>query len=70
MEEAQAYQQLMDETGDTQEQAAARLGKDRSTIANSLRLLKLPPAVKLLVADGKLSPGTCPGAAGLQRQPF
>jgi ParB family transcriptional regulator, chromosome partitioning protein len=33
------------------------LGKDRSTIANALRLLKLPPSVKSLVAEGKLSPG-------------
>jgi len=57
MEEAQAYQGLIDATRETQEQVSERLGKDRSTIANSLRLLKLPPAVKLLVADGKLSPG-------------
>jgi len=57
MEEAQAYQRLIDLTSETQEQVSERLGKDRSTIANSLRLLKLPPPVKLLVADGKLSPG-------------
>jgi ParB family chromosome partitioning protein len=57
MEEAQAYQRLIEVTAQTQEQLSERLGKDRSTIANSLRLLKLPPEVKLLVADGKLSPG-------------
>jgi ParB family chromosome partitioning protein len=57
MEEAQAYQRLIDLTEETQERVSARLGKDRSTIANSLRLLRLPPPVKLLVADGKLSPG-------------
>jgi len=57
IEEAQAYQNLMEETGQTQEQIAERLGKDRSTIANSLRLLKLPPAVFRLVFEGKLSPG-------------
>ena len=57
MEEAQAYQRLIDLTNETQEQVSERLGKDRSTVANGLRLLKLPPAVKLLVADGKLSPG-------------
>ena len=57
MEEAQAYQKLMEETGQTQEQMAERLGKDRSTIANSIRLLKLPPAVSRLVSEGKLSPG-------------
>ncbi len=57
IEEAQAYQHLMEATDATQEEIAKRLGKDRSTIANSLRLLKLPAAVKLLVAGGKLSPG-------------
>ena len=57
MEEAQAYQNLMEETEATQEQIAERLGKDRSTIANSLRLLKLPEKVGLLVFEGKLSPG-------------
>jgi len=57
IEEAQAYQTLMEETGQTQEQVAERLGKDRSTIANSIRLLKLPPAVNRLVSEGKLSPG-------------
>jgi ParB family chromosome partitioning protein len=57
MEEAQAYQHLMEETRQTQEQIAERLGKDRSTIANSVRLLKLPPDVRLLVSEGKLTPG-------------
>ncbi len=57
IEEAQAYQRLMDTTQETQEQISGRLGKDRSTVANSVRLLKLPSAVKLLVAEGQLSPG-------------
>jgi len=57
MEEAQAYQTLMEETGQTQEQVSERLGKDRSTIANSIRLLKLPPAINRLVSEGTLSPG-------------
>ena len=57
IEEAQAYHNLMDTLRTTQEELAGQLGKERSTIANALRLLKLPPAVKLLVADGKLSPG-------------
>lgn len=57
LEEAQAYQHLLDLTQETQEQVSDRLGKERSTIANSLRLLKLPPAVKLLVSEGKLTPG-------------
>jgi ParB family transcriptional regulator, chromosome partitioning protein len=57
IEEAQAYQGLMEETNATQEQVSERVGKDRSTVANALRLLKLPPAVKLLVSEGQLSPG-------------
>jgi ParB family chromosome partitioning protein len=57
IEEAQAYQNLLEVTRQTQEQVSDRLGKDRSTIANSLRLLKLPSAVKLLVGEGQLSPG-------------
>ena len=57
IEEAQAYQNLIDHRNLTQEEVASRLGKDRSTVANSVRLLKLPPPVKLLVAEGKLSPG-------------
>jgi ParB family transcriptional regulator, chromosome partitioning protein len=57
MEEANAYQHLIETAGGTQEQMAERLGKDRSTIANSIRLLKLPQPVALLVSDGKLSPG-------------
>jgi ParB family chromosome partitioning protein len=57
MEEAQAFQHLMEETRITQEQVAEKLGKDRSTIANSLRLLKLPKNIGLMVFEGKLSPG-------------
>ncbi|HYK88449.1 MAG TPA: ParB/RepB/Spo0J family partition protein [Acidobacteriota bacterium] len=57
IEEAQAYQHLVQQLSTTQEELAARLGKQRSTVANSLRLLKLPPAAKQLVAEGKLSPG-------------
>jgi ParB family transcriptional regulator, chromosome partitioning protein len=57
IEEAQAYHQLLDTLAATQEQLAGRLGKERSTVANALRLLKLPPAVTQLVAEGKLSAG-------------
>jgi ParB family chromosome partitioning protein len=57
LEEAQAYENLMETTGGTQEQVAERLGKDRSTVANSMRLLKLPPNVKKMVAYGRLTPG-------------
>jgi ParB family chromosome partitioning protein len=57
MEEAQAYQRLMDATQATQEQVAGRLNKDRSTIANALRLLKLPESIGLMVSKGQISPG-------------
>jgi ParB family chromosome partitioning protein len=57
IEEAQACQNLLDTLKTTQEDLAGRLGKERSTVANALRLLKLPSAVKLMVADGRLSPG-------------
>src|SRR3974377_689898 len=57
IEEAQAYQRLIVVLALTQEELAERLGKERSTVANALRLLKLPPAVKALVAEGKLTPG-------------
>ena len=57
IEEAQAYRQLMDVRGYTQEQLAERISKDRSTVANALRLLKLPPKVQDLVQDGRLGMG-------------
>src|SRR5262245_46700553 len=57
LEEAGAYQRLIDEFGLTQEAIAERIGKDRSTIANSIRLLKLPPPVRQLVEDERLSMG-------------
>ena len=57
MEEAAAYHQLHQEFGLTQEEISRRVGKERSTIANFLRLLKLPEAVKKLLASGHLSMG-------------
>ena len=55
MEEASAYQQLMDEFDMTQEMVAQRVGKGRSTVANLVRLLTLPPDVQQAVMDGRLS---------------
>ena len=55
LEEALAYQQLMDEFDMTQEKVAQRVGKGRSTIANLVRLLTLPPEVQQAVMDGRLS---------------
>ena len=57
LEEASAYQQLLADFGITQDQLAARIGRSRPQISNTLRLLKLPPAVQLRVAAGVLSAG-------------
>lgn len=57
MEEAQAYQALMQTHGHTQEKLAEALGKSRSHIANLLRLLNLPTEVQMLVREGQLSMG-------------
>ena len=57
MEEAMAYHQLHEDFGLTQEEIAQRVGKERSTVANFLRLIKLPEAVKKLLASGQLSMG-------------
>jgi len=57
IEEANAYHQLHDEFGLTQEEISRRVGKERSTVANFLRLLKLPEPVKQLLASGQLSMG-------------
>lgn len=57
MEEAVAYQQLHEDFSMTQEEIAKKVGKERSTIANFLRLLRLPERVKKLLAGGQLSMG-------------
>ncbi len=57
METARAFQRLVDDYGYTQETIATKVGKERSTVANALRLLKLPPDVMELVEDGQLSEG-------------
>jgi ParB family chromosome partitioning protein len=57
IEEAGAYRRLITELGYSQEQVATRVGKDRSTVANLLRLLRLPREIRGLVAEQKLSPG-------------
>ncbi len=57
IEEALAYKKLMELAGLNQEQMASRVGKDRSTVANTLRLLKLPAEAQAAVEKGALSPG-------------
>jgi ParB family transcriptional regulator, chromosome partitioning protein len=65
IEEAEGYQRLMAEFGYTQESLAGRVGKDRSTVANSLRLLKLPPPVREMVIGNRLSMGHARALLGL-----
>ncbi len=57
MEQAEAYQRLLAEFGWTQEELAGRVGKDRSSIANCLRLLKLPPIIQEDLRAGRLTMG-------------
>ena len=57
MEEAEGYKILVENYGMTQEQAAQRVGKSRSAVANALRLLALSPSLRQMVEDGRLSAG-------------
>lgn len=57
LEEAAAYKHIMENSGLSQDEAAARVGKNRSTVANALRLLKLPASMKESLEDGSLSAG-------------
>ena len=57
LEEASAYQQLIEDFGLTHEQVSGRVGKSRSAITNTLRLMSLPPSIQHLLADGRLSAG-------------
>jgi ParB family chromosome partitioning protein len=66
IEEATGYQRLIEEYGYTQEALSARVGKDRSTIANALRLLRLPSPVRDLCTDGRLSMGHARALLGLE----
>ncbi len=57
LEEAAAYQQLVEDFDLTHEEVADRVGKSRSAVTNTLRLLGLPPSIQHLLADGRLSAG-------------
>jgi ParB family chromosome partitioning protein len=57
LEEAAAYQQLIEDFQLTHDQVAARVGKSRAAVSNTLRLFQLPPSIQKLVADGQLSAG-------------
>lgn len=67
LEEAEAYRRLVEERRLTQEQIADRVGKDRSTVANALRLLALPNEVKQLLAEGDLDMGHARALLGLSK---
>nr|WP_227027875.1 ParB/RepB/Spo0J family partition protein [Corallococcus soli] len=69
IEEADGYKRLVDEFKLTQEQVAQKVGKERSTVANALRLLALPADVKAMVADGSLSMGHARALLGVPRLP-
>jgi ParB family transcriptional regulator, chromosome partitioning protein len=66
LEEAAAYQQLLDDFGCTHEQLATRIGRSRPQISNTIRLLRLPPAVQRRVAAGVLSAGHARALLGLE----
>lgn len=57
LEEAEGYRRLQDEFNMTQEQISQKVGKDRATVANAMRLLKLSPEVKAMLASGALTAG-------------
>ena len=65
LETADAYRQLIDEFGFSQEDVAGRVGRARSTVANTLRLLDLAPGVQTAVADGRLTEGHGRALGGL-----
>ncbi|HTP52337.1 MAG TPA: ParB/RepB/Spo0J family partition protein [Anaeromyxobacteraceae bacterium] len=67
IEEAEAYEFLLKEHGLTQEEVAGRVGKERSTVANGLRLLKLPAEVRDMVRDGRLEMGHARALLALER---
>lgn len=70
LEEAAAYQQLIEDFQFTHEQVATRVGKSRSAVSNMLRLLTLPPSIQHLLADGRLSAGHAKALLGTPDRAF
>lgn len=68
LEEAEVYRRLIEEFGLTQEELAERVGRDRSSIANALRLLRLPKRIQEDLALGVLTEGHARALLGLQRE--
>ena len=69
IEEAEGYRRLVEEFGLTQEQVSQRVSKDRSSVANAIRLLALPDEVKTMVAEGVLNMGHARALLGVPRLP-
>jgi ParB family transcriptional regulator, chromosome partitioning protein len=67
LEEAQAFKRLGEEFHLTQEEIARRVGRDRTTVANTIRLLRLPSAVQTLLADGQINAGHARALLALDR---
>jgi ParB family chromosome partitioning protein len=70
LEEAAAYQQLIEDFGLTHDELSRRVGKSRSAITNTLRLHQLPPAIQRLVLDGQLSAGHARALLGTPDRAF
>lgn len=70
LEEAAAYQQLMEDFDLTQEQVAQKVGKSRSAVTNTLRLFQLPPAIQRLVAENQLAAGHAKALLGTPDRAF
>ena len=70
LEEANAYQHLLEDYGMTQDQVADRVGRSRPAISNTVRLLQLPAAVQVLVDNGALSAGHVRPLIGLEDEAF
>jgi ParB family chromosome partitioning protein len=70
LEEAAAYQQLMEDFELTQEQVAQKVGKSRSAVANTLRLFQLPPSIQRLVAENQLAAGHAKALLGTPDRAF
>jgi ParB family transcriptional regulator, chromosome partitioning protein len=68
LEEAEAYAQLMEEFGLTQEAVAERIGKSRTAVANTVRLINLPDAIKESLASGEISEGHARALLSLKKQ--
>lgn len=70
LEEAAAYQQLIEDFEFTHDQVAQRVGKSRSAVTNTLRLMSLPPSIQHLLADGRLAAGHAKALLGTPDRAF